>query len=893
MRARERGEDPGRRPEDVAQKLLLFKTFEDSGTGWFWATDAQGNITYLSHSVADVFGQSVDDLLGIPLVNLFHPALSASARERLPFVLNRQVNFDKLTLQSSQTGTQRWWEVSGRLSRNAAGAFDGYLGCCIDVTERLASSESASQLAMFDALTGLPNRLNMAQFLAVHSGPGRRCAVVVLDLDRFKAVNDSLGHPAGDELLTQVANRLVKIIGDREKIFRLGGDEFTIILPNCDDRDTLGELAFKIIELLSQPYSTNGMRCVIGTSVGIAIGPHDGGSGDDLIRKADLALYAAKSSGRGSFKFFSDNLLRIAEDRRVLEEDLRDALARGELSLFYQPQVNANTDQVTGVEALVRWNHPTRGPISPAIFVPIAEEANLIGALGEWTVRKACEDAAGWPCAIRVAVNVSPIQFASDALPTVITSALAYSGLQPSRLELELIEGVFLSESAETDAMFARLKAIGVRLALDDFGTGYSSLGYLRTAPFDKIKIDHSFVCGATLPGSRNGAIIAAIVALAGALDMETTAEGIETIDQLDLMRDLGVGHIQGFLYSKAISSEALCETISDGTWIISPAGPARQRSIRRSMYRKAGVILGGYYHAVIIRNLSETGALIEGFIEVPFGTQVIIDFGDGHLELAVVRRSTDRGHGIEFGEPLVDDGAGNLTTRHVVAPYKLATQGLTGAAQSGESKALDRSGSTTTDALARSLGLSLAQQAVDPHEGKNPNGEDGARDERSHAHHKVRALFAAANPLNNLSLLNLGANSSQRLTAAEWDRLKSAVEESQNPQLKYIIALIVFTGARFQELLTALWTDIDLTEGVWVIPEARSSAPRKIAMPRAAIEILEALPRAAGCGHLIMNPRTNKPYNSVYGSWDAARKKAGLESVSIHDLRKSIKATW
>ena len=759
-------------------EMTLMRTFEETGAGWFWVIDREGSLAYVSRTAADLFGASVADLLGAPFASLFLPA-GQEARERLPFVLNRQIGFDRLILQSAHA-TGQWWEVSGRVRADASCQFDGYAGFCIDITERLASSQTASQLALFDALTGLPNRLNLAGYLDVHSGPGKRCAVMMIDLDRFKAVNDSLGHPAGDALLKQVALRLLKIVGDRDKIFRLGGDEFVAVLPGLDNHVRLNGIAQEIIQGISHPYSIEGTRCVIGASVGIAISPHDGTNSDDLTRKADLALYAAKSSGRGCVRYFSDDLLQIAEDRRLLEEDLRDALAGDELTLLYQPQVSTAEERVTGVEALIRWNHPRRGPISPAIFIPVAEEADLIGSLGEWIIRKACDDAAAWPGEIRVAVNVSAIQFASDSLPGIIASALAHSGLAPNRFEVELTESVFLNESSDTDRMFKRLKALGIRLALDDFGTGYSSLGYLRTAPFDKIKIDQSFVRDATLPGSRNGAIIAAIVALASALDMETTAEGVESVDQLDLMRDLGVSHIQGFLYSKAIASDTLSAQMADGTWAIKPTGPARQRNKRRTMYRKAGAILGGYYHAVIVRNMSETGALIEGLMEVPIGTDLIIDLGDGRLELAVVRRATPRGFGIEFGQCLVDDGNGNLTTVRVVTPYQLARHGITGAAQSGQSKSLASSAMIATGNFAEMLGLA-------PPSGAGGQGSDvgtgsGGGTGTVSAHQKVRALFAATNPLQNMSLVNIGANKLQQLTPDEWDRLKSRSRGQPQP---------------------------------------------------------------------------------------------------------------
>ena len=867
-------------------EAILSQTLEESGAGWFWSVNNQGEITYVSEHTAERFGSNAAALTGSPFSELFRPAGHA-ARDRLPFVLNRQINFDRLVLQSIDA-EGRWWEVSGRTCKDGYSRFDGYAGFCIDVTERRASSETTSQLALFDTLTGLPNRLNLARYLNEHSGPGKRCAVLLLDLDRFKAVNDSLGHPAGDALLKQVANRLSKIIGDEDKVFRLGGDEFMAILPGCDDRDKLGDVAHDIIRALSHPYSIEETRCVIGASVGIAISPHDGIYSEDLTRKADLALYSAKSAGRGCVRYFSDDLLQVAEDRRLLEEDLRDALVGDQLTLLYQPQVSTSHEQVAGVEALIRWNHPRRGPISPAVFIPIAEEADLIGRLGEWIIRKACEDAAGWPGAIRVAVNVSAIQFANDALSTIVASALAQSGLLPNRLEIELTESVFLTESADTDRMFARLKGIGVRLALDDFGTGYSSLGYLRTAPFDKIKIDQTFVRDATLHGSRNGAIIAAIVALASALNMETTAEGVETLDQLELMRELGVSHIQGFLYSKAIASEVLAKQLGDGTWAIKPTGHARQRNNRRSLYRKAGAILGGYYYAVIVRNMSETGALIEGLLEVPPGTQIIVDLGDGRLELAVVRRATARGYGVEFSQPLIDDGVGNLTTAQVITPYQLAKHGLAGAAQSGQSKLLPSTALTTVQDFASALGLAAASDAL-----SSASGGHARAGQLLGAHLKVKALFAASNPLQSMSLLNPGGDPRRHLSADDWERLKSAVEDSHNSQLKYIIALIVFTGARLQELLTAVWSDINRPERTWIIAHSELAEERTVRLAEAAIEIFAVLPRDPDCDHVIINPQTKRPFQSVFGSWDAARKKAGLANIGIHDLRCSIKTTW
>jgi diguanylate cyclase (GGDEF)-like protein/PAS domain S-box-containing protein len=665
------------------EALLLLQNYEESGRGWFWSTDAEGRITYLTDSVCELLGRTRDELFGAPFPSLFQQADEAEGHQRtLPFILRKQSKFDDLPLQAAKPGEDEiWWSVSGRPYFNGPNEFGGYRGSGTDITAQRISAKDNSRLATYDSLTGLLNRFRMGKLLettlSAFKQQRRACSVMLIDLDRFKHVNDTLGHPAGDALLKQVAERLIKVVGDREKIGRLGGDEFQIIMQDVDDRGALGDLAEKIIKSLSHPYSVDGSRCIIGASVGIAVSPFDGQSSEELIRNADLALYAAKGGGRGRFRFYSSELLQAAEDRRVLEEDLRDALAKDQIWLAYQPVVDAKTNVVTGFEALIRWNHPERGNISPALFIPIAEETNLIGELGEWALQKACEQAATWPGRLRVAVNVSPIQFANDLLPKMIEGALSASGLSPDRLELEITEGVFLQETSDTDAMFQALKKIGVRLALDDFGTGYSSLGYLRTAPFDKIKIDQSFVRTATEPGSRNGAIIAAIVALAAALDMDTTAEGIESLDQLAMIRDLNVSHVQGFVYSQAVSNEILLERLQAGEWSINPSGPAVTRGDRLSMFRKIGAIHENHCYNVVLRNLSVSGALIEGILDVPEGTKFVLDFGDGQLAVSTVVRSIGHQQGLAFEERLVNDGNGGLCTSRRISPYMLAAAGM------------------------------------------------------------------------------------------------------------------------------------------------------------------------------------------------------------------------
>ncbi len=663
-----------------AEKLL--ESYEASGQGWFWATDRDGNLAYISSAIAAKLGRDTTELLGAPLASLFEDGKEVGGRSRtLSFILNKKTKFETMVLKSAAVDADIWWSLSGQPQLDAQGDFDGFMGHGADVTDQQLANDQTDRLTRYDVLTGLVNRFQMTQLLektlSAFQVQDRSCAIMLLDLDRFKQVNDTMGHPAGDALLQQVAGRLTKVIGDREQVCRLGGDEFQIILPDIDDRGKLGDIAGDIIERLSQPYSVNGSRCIIGASVGIAVSPWDGKTSEELVRNADLALYAAKDSGRGRFRFFSSDLLDQAADRRAIEDDLVDALTNGELQAHYQPVVATATNRVEGFEALMRWEHPERGWVAPSVFIPIAEESDLIRKLGEWILRQACMDAAKWPSHVRVAVNISTHQFLDPSLPKQVVSALANAGLRADRLELEITESVFLEANRDTDKIFKSLKDIGVRLALDDFGTGYSSLAYLKTAPFDKIKIDQNFVEGLTEPGSRNPAIVTAIVALAKSLDMETTAEGIETMDQLSMIQQLGVSHIQGWAYGKAIPFDESAGGFTGGDWIITPSGPAKQRPKRHSMFRRAGAVHENHYYPMVIKNLSMSGALIEGILDVPVGTQFVIDFGEGQLSVATVRRSRKNQQGVEFEEPLVDDGNGGLCTRHRVPSYLLKASGI------------------------------------------------------------------------------------------------------------------------------------------------------------------------------------------------------------------------
>lgn len=661
--ANARQEDERYRAQFRAEEILT--DFEETGQGWFWETDRRGVLVYVSPTVGTILNVETSALLGRSFDELFDLDDQGRETERsLAFHLSSHSAFHDLALRAAATLEERWWSISGRPIHDNFGNYLGFRGSGHDLTEKRKSDEQVSRLAHYDSLTGLSNRLQMAQTLEkILNAPNpehRACGVFLLDLDRFKQVNDTMGHPAGDSLLTQVASRLERSIGKQGRVGRLGGDEFQVILPGRHRREDIASLAVQVIRDLSEPYSIDGHRVVIGASVGVALSPEHGVTSESLIRNADLALYAAKDGGRGRHHFYAADLHSDAEERRQLEQDLRDALVSGGLELYYQPVVHTVTERITGFEALMRWNHPEKGWISPAKFIPIAEDSGLIAPIGEWALRTACRDLVSWPESVRVAVNVSTLQFANPNLPTIITNALAAAQINPARLELEITESVFLSDDDGIDAMFAALKRVGVRLALDDFGTGYSALGYLKKAPFDKIKIDQSFVRGATMTGSRNGAIIASIVSLAEALGMETTAEGVETLDELDLVRMLGCSHVQGYIYAKALSREDATNLLLTGLAAIAQ-GPRATRAARHTMLRKIVLQHAGQQYHATIRNISTTGAMVEGLWNVPPGTIFTIIPSEGQEITATARWCQQDRMGVEFASPLEIDDSGRI----------------------------------------------------------------------------------------------------------------------------------------------------------------------------------------------------------------------------------------
>jgi diguanylate cyclase (GGDEF)-like protein len=441
-----------------------------------------------------------------------------------------------------------------------------------DITKRWEAEAHVARLASEDPLTGLPNRrvfrsaleqmLRQANSADGGTQPKSEFAVLFLDLDRFKVINDTLGHRIGDMLLQEVAKRLRLALRATDMLARLGGDEFAIVVPSFARRAALEVLANGLLVAVAQPYEIDGYRIRSNVSIGIAIGPQDGATVDDILMAADLALYSVKAANRGTFKFYEKSMNRELNDRRQIETDLREAIERNELELHYQPIINLQRNVITGFEALARWRHPTKGMVPPALFIPVAEDSGLILPLGEWALREACRKAAQWPNDLHIAVNLSPMQFSAPNLFALIEGILSETGLAPSRLELEITERIFMENSEGTLSTLRRLKQLGVRISLDDFGTGYSSLSYLRSFPFDKIKVDRAFVSDLK-DSSDHIVIVQAVVSIARALGMTTTAEGVETEDQQKFLSMLGCDEAQGYLFSAPVAIDAVPEIIA------------------------------------------------------------------------------------------------------------------------------------------------------------------------------------------------------------------------------------------------------------------------------------------------------------------------------------------
>jgi diguanylate cyclase (GGDEF)-like protein/PAS domain S-box-containing protein len=533
---------------------VRFRDVADASSDWIWETDATLRLRFLSERFAAVTGKAPHECLGRPLAELLHPAESSERWELHVADLEQRRPFrNVLCLYEDARGHSRTVRVAGKPIFDERGGYVGYRGTATDITAEIEAERRAHHLARHDPLTGLPNRAQLAerleQAVASVSRRGDMAAVLCLDLDRFKEVNDTLGHPAGDLLLKECALRLAACIRETDTLARIGGDEFAIVQVGLDQPGGAQALCRRILTLLRSPFMLEDQEVVVAASLGVALIPVDGSIPNKLLQHADIALFRAKEEGRNTFRFFEPEMDARLQQRKALERDLRRALARDELEVYYQPQVALDHDALSGVEALVRWNHPERGLVPPGEFIGLAEETGLIVPLGEWVLRTACTQAAAWQ-GIKLSVNLSPAQFKQPNLVEVVQGALSTSGLEPERLDLEITESILLQNTEAAMETLIRIKELGVHIAMDDFGTGYSSLSYLQRFPIDKIKIDRSFI--QTLEKRPDAdAIIRAVISLGHSLRMQTCAEGVETERQLSILRAEGCDEVQGYYFGK------------------------------------------------------------------------------------------------------------------------------------------------------------------------------------------------------------------------------------------------------------------------------------------------------------------------------------------------------
>ncbi|MGH6762898.1 MAG: putative bifunctional diguanylate cyclase/phosphodiesterase [Phyllobacterium sp.] len=533
---------------------LLLNDFEENASDWVWEIDSRLRIQNASARFSQVASRTSMELQGMFLATLLDLDMNYAKDEETQRYLWQPIAgraaFRNCLIPVKIGGETRWWSLTGKPVYNDNGRFVGYRGVGADVTTATQSKERLSYLASYDPLTDLPNRTQFLDQLARASAslPGTQSsfAVLYIDLDEFKIVNDTFGHAIGDKLLMEVAKRLRKCVRKNDVVSRLSGDEFAILAPGMNV-DSSAALARRILKTITRPFQINGIQMNIQMSIGIALAPTD--SVQDIVRCADLALYRAKTEGRNGYRFYEAEMGARIEAKRALASDLRNALARNEFQLHFQPIVCGKSLKTVSFETLLRWNHPEHGPVSPAVFIPIAEETGYIVAIDNWLIHETCRIAATWPDNIRVAINISPIHIRHSDLIALVTGALQASGLAANRLELEITESVFLEANSGTVTMLRQLREMGIVIALDDFGTGHSSLSYLRKMPFDKIKIDRSFI--RDLPNEAGSlAIVRAVLGLGANMGMLITAEGVETFEQLTWLQREGCDQLQGFLFS-------------------------------------------------------------------------------------------------------------------------------------------------------------------------------------------------------------------------------------------------------------------------------------------------------------------------------------------------------
>ncbi len=542
---------------------LLLKDFEENTSDWLWETDENYRIKNASKRFVNVVDMTADELNGLNITEFANPPSEEFNLTVSAFVesIRNNLTFRDKTIPVKLNGKQYWWSITGKPTYDNNGQFIGFKGVCSDITVQRESEERVKFLAHNDALTGLVNRAwfteQLNQYVSRLERYGTPFSVLYIDLDRFKAVNDSKGHPVGDKLLAEVGRRLKVEVRNVDILARIGGDEFAVIIDPSDYDNCEAVLSQRIIESMTEPFEIDGELICIGASIGIARAPVNGTRPDQILRNADLALYRAKEAGKGVFQFFKSEMDSEARERRTLESELRDAMVNGEFELYYQPLLDAQNKMPTGFEALIRWNHPIRGLVSPAEFIPLAEKTGMIVEIGEWVIHEACETAADWPDKCTIAVNLSVHQFSDNRILEVVKSALESSGLDAARLELEVTESLLIEQPDAVIQTLMELKALGVAIAMDDFGTGYSSLSYLMKFPFDKMKIDRSFVVALDTDGAARD-ILKTIGSLGESLKMKITVEGVETSEQVDFLSKMSCHHLQGYYFAKPLQKEAI-----------------------------------------------------------------------------------------------------------------------------------------------------------------------------------------------------------------------------------------------------------------------------------------------------------------------------------------------
>jgi len=534
---------------------LVLNQYDDEGSDWLYEIDADGCILNPSSRFCTAAGLNEARMRGLPLSTLIRGEGSGEFHKRL----NAREPFRALPVSLVVNGVERWWAISGRPVMAKDKVFAGWRGFIADITEARNAAAQVAWMAHYDALTGLANRSLLQAHLErrlAHSPDRARLALLYIDLDGFKEINDTLGHDAGDVVLNEVAHRLQSLVRPRDFVARLGGDEFVIVADDAGEASARA-MVDRILASVAEPMQIDDRHAQVGCSIGIALAPQHATSVADLLQAGDIAMYKAKTSGRHCYAIFHPDMQTHLRERRQLELDLRTAMRDGQLELYYQPLLDLTTGQTTGYEALMRWHHPEAGLIQPSGFIAVAEETGVIVEIGRWAIRTALADAATWPETFSVAVNVSPAQMRDPHLVPTVVAALASSGVSPHRLELEITENLLLRDTDEIMAILHQLRLIGVRIALDDFGTGYSSLNYLRSFPFDKIKIDRCFIAElATREDCQ--AIVRSVLSLAGELNMVTTAEGVEGLEQLEALRASGCDQAQGYLFSHALPAGEL-----------------------------------------------------------------------------------------------------------------------------------------------------------------------------------------------------------------------------------------------------------------------------------------------------------------------------------------------